>query len=142
MSHNATVFCFDKKVFQRSLAVHKRILNDSLATFGTIRSLPEKYILSSGGQTGSTATGGIAVFVRDGKLGVEVSIPYTRRRWITENINTESDEWFHLAETLSITGNLTEYVNGTHLPPVTSTSYSQSGGIRSSMHFAKLNNNK
>ena len=42
----------------------------------------EKYIISSGGQTRQTATGGIAVIMKNGDLLIEVRIMFTSRKWL------------------------------------------------------------
>ena len=51
----------------------------------------------------------------------------------------EIGQWFHLGITWSKDADLTVYVNGTQLSPVSSNTYSPSGSLDSDMHVGKNN---
>ena len=108
---------------------------------GPMLTSQEKYILSSGGQTRGITTGGIAVVMKNRKLSVEVRIKSNLRKWIKNNISVEVDTWFHLAVTWEKNGNLTVFVDGTPLSPVTSSPYTVGASpSTANMHVGKPNN--
>ena len=101
----------------------------------------EKYIISSGGQTRTTASGGISVLMKNGDLMIQIRIMFTSLSWILNLGEISTNQWFHLSATWTKDGNLTGYINGTWQNSVSSESYiSQNSIVVSNMHIGKPNN--
>ena len=101
----------------------------------------QKYIISSGGQTRQTATGGISLLMDNGDLVMEYRIMSTRRRWNMNLGKISTNQWFYLAATWHINGNLTGYIDGTWQNSTNSDSYSsETSVVISNMHIGKPNN--
>ena len=108
---------------------------------GPSMSSGEKYIISSGGQTRTTASGGISVLIKNLDLIIQIRIMFTSLSWILNLGEISTNQWFHLSATWNKDGNLTGYINGTWQNSVSSESYiPQNNVVVSNMHIGKPNN--
>ena len=99
------------------------------------------YILSSGGQTRRTGSGGIALYSKLGLLGVSFRVKTPSQVWTKEGIEVGIDQWFHIVATWKNGGNMNVYINGTKVDSISSETFTpQAPSVGIMMHAGKPNN--
>ena len=104
-------------------------------------SIGDRYIISSGGQTSTVITGGMALLTLGGNLQIRFITRNPARRWAIADIVIEGDEWYHVAATWNKDGYLTGYINGKQWAQVTSSVWSMASAVASSVMYAGKPNN-
>ena len=100
-----------------------------------------RYILSSGGQTRSVITGGMSMSIEDEAIVFMFRIRDVAL-WQITGIGIENDQWYHVAATWNIDGNLTAYLNGIQNGQADPGTYEQTNPKTSSvMYLGRPNRN-
>ena len=98
----------------------------------------EKYFISSGGQTRSVITGGMALLAKATGLWIDFRLRLDAKLWSITEITAEPNSWFHLAITWNKYGDLTVYINGIERHRASGVTYGPTSSTTSSvMHVGK-----
>ena len=101
----------------------------------------ERYVLSSGGQTRSVITGGMAMSTQDETLALTFRIR-DEVIWQVTGIGIENDQWYHVVATWNRYGNLTAYLNGVQNSQAAPKAYEETNKkTRSVLYLGKPNRN-
>ena len=71
-----------------------------------------KYFISSGGETRSIETGGMALLAKETGLWIDFRVRPDGKLWSISEISAVANSWFHLAITWNRYGDLTVFING------------------------------
>ena len=98
-------------------------------------------VMSSGGQTRSVLTGGMALLFKNGKIGVLFSSRILGKKWSQDSFDVPIGQWFHLGISWHPDRSLVTSLNGHFLPKVNGENLGfRNGTIPSYMHLGKPNN--
>ena len=98
------------------------------------------YFISSGGQTRSVITGGMALLAKNNGLWIDFRGRPDGKLWTISEINAAANNWFHLTITWNKYDDLIVYINGIERYRVSAVSYTATNARTSSvMHLGKPN---
>ena len=103
-------------------------------------SVDDRYILSSGGQTFSVTTGGMALYTKYGYLSIRFVTRTPPKIWAVEDVVVKSDTWHSVALTWRQDGDLTVYLDGKLQRQVSSTKATIVDPEASSVMYVGKNN--